>query len=595
MSLSSYLHTRVSFKADLLLLFALSIVIVGLWIPRMAGPLDLRWDGAVYYVLGTSIAEGKGYRLLNEPGEIEAITYPPLLPLLAAAPQTILGTSDPVVVGRWLKFFFVFFHAALGFATYFMLRIFVPQWLAFFGALAFLLNVQTAFHSNLFFTEIPFGLVAVLFVLCNRRSSNRIHEILAAAFAVTAFLLRTAGIALFTAWVAESLARKQFKRAAVRLLISVIPVLCWQAYIFHVEHSPSYTTPAYPYQRAPYLNYNVSYATNLSLLDAYSPASSNNPASSKATALQLAKRFWQNSLGMGVTLGEAVSESREYWKYRLNFEFRGQRFPFLKTSSQWLFYIPLILLGGLILGGMVVFIRRGEAFIPVYILTSVMLLCATPWPEQFRRYLVPVAPFLLACLFSCLLGVGNWLRIFRPKLARQCAPIALMLLLALIFDSELDSLHSMYQYHLDRVRSAECDGKIVDYHLFYYTPELDYGLDWLKKRAKAGDVVATSMPHWAYLKTGLKAVRPPLEANRELAQALLDSVPVAYIVLDSKDDMEFTNTYMLPLVQGDPQVWKFVYMDEKGLVRIYERVRSEDRDRAKQYIGFRGSVPKNKL
>src|SRR5262245_61803384 len=93
-------------KADLLLLLALSVVIVSLWIPRWAGPLDLRWDGAVYYVLGTSIAEGKGYRLLNEPGEIEAIQYPPLQPLLAAAPQMVLGTSDPVIVGRWLKLLF---------------------------------------------------------------------------------------------------------------------------------------------------------------------------------------------------------------------------------------------------------------------------------------------------------------------------------------------------------------------------------------------------------------------------------------------------------------------------------------------------------
>ena len=244
-----------------------------------------------------------------------------------------------------------------------------------------------------FSAEIPFGLVTVLFVLCNRRSSNWVHETLAAVLAVTAFLLRAAGVALFAAWVAESLARKQFKRAAVRLLISAIPVLCWNAYVFHVERSPSYTTPAYPYQRAPYLNYNVSYATNLALVDVFSPDSS------KATAVQLAKRFWQNFLGMGVTLGEAVSESRGYWKYQ--FKFRGQRFPFLKLIPQRSFYIPLVLLGGLVLGGMVVLVRRGEVFIPVYILISVLLLCATPWPEQFRRYLVPVAPFLLASLFIC--------------------------------------------------------------------------------------------------------------------------------------------------------------------------------------------------
>ena len=562
-------HQR-TFTADRLLLLALSIVIVALWIPRSAGPLDLRWDGAVYYVLGTSIAEGKGYRLLHEPGEIEAIQYPPLLPLLAAAPQTLLRTSDPVIVGRWLKLFFVCFHASLIVATYFMLKAFVPRWLAFLGALALLLNVQVTFHSNLFFAEMPFGLATVLFVLCNRRSSNRAHEALSAVFAVTAFLLRAAGIALFAAWVAESLVQKQFKRAAVRLLISAVPVLCWSAYVTHVERSASYVTPAYAYQRAPYLNSNVSYATNLSLVDA------DSPGSTYASAPQLAQRFWRNFLGMGVTLGEAVSDSREFWQYHLTF--RGQRFPLLKMVPPGSFYVPLILLGGFILGGMVVLIRRGEVFVPVYILASVLLLCATPWPEQFRRYLVPVAPFLLASLFTCVLSVGNWLRMSRRQLVRSGAPIALLIVSALILYAEWNSLYAMYRYHLDRVTSETSDGKPVHYRLFYYSPAskaLDDGLDWLKERANPADVVATSMPHWAYLRQGLKAVRPPLESNRERTQALLDSVPVAYIILSPDNDGKAINDHIVPFVEGNPQAWRRVYMNEQRLVRIYERVRSE--------------------
>ncbi len=63
-------------------LILLSVVI---WLPRLRGPLDLRYDAGVYYILGTSLAEGKGYRLLNEPGEIQAIQYPPLLPLFVEA------------------------------------------------------------------------------------------------------------------------------------------------------------------------------------------------------------------------------------------------------------------------------------------------------------------------------------------------------------------------------------------------------------------------------------------------------------------------------------------------------------------------------
>src|SRR5262245_3475965 len=558
-------HTAKIFTIDHLVVLALIIVIVWLWIPRWAGPLDLRWDGAVYYILGTSIAEGKGYRLLHEPGEIGAIQYPPLLPLLAAAPQIVSGTNDPVVIGRWLKLLFFLFHAGFVLATYFILKMFVPRWLAFLAAVALLLNVQVVFHSNLFFAEIPFGLATVLFVLCNRRSSNRVYEVLAAVFAVTAFLLRAAGIALFVAWVAESLVRKQFKSAAVRLMISAIPVLCWNAYVIQVERAPSYSTPAYPYQRAPYLNYNVSYATNLALLDYKSPGSGN------ATALQLAERFWKNLVGMVSTLGESVSESRGFWEYQLNYHGRISRvLPRLVP-------VPMLLLGGLILAGLIILIGRGEVFIPVYILASVALLCATPWPEQFRRYLVPVAPFLLTSLSICIVTGSNWLRISRSKLVRQCSLIAPLLVLALIFEAEVNSLLGMYRYHFDGVRSETRQGKVVDYRLFYYDAafkSLDEGLDWLKRKAKADDVVATSMPHWAYLRKGLKAVRPPIEANSERAQTLLDSVPVAYVVLD-KSELGYSNANMLRLLQGSPRAWQLVYGDERGPVRVYERVRAE--------------------
>src|SRR2546423_12219401 len=76
---------------------------VGLWLPRLRGPLDLRYDAGVYYILGTSLAEGRGYRLLNEPGAIEAIQYPPLLPAVGAVAQRVLGTDDPAGVGPWAR------------------------------------------------------------------------------------------------------------------------------------------------------------------------------------------------------------------------------------------------------------------------------------------------------------------------------------------------------------------------------------------------------------------------------------------------------------------------------------------------------------
>ena len=36
---------------------ALLVLSVAIWLPRLRGPIDLRWDGGTYYVLGTSLAE----------------------------------------------------------------------------------------------------------------------------------------------------------------------------------------------------------------------------------------------------------------------------------------------------------------------------------------------------------------------------------------------------------------------------------------------------------------------------------------------------------------------------------------------------------
>src|SRR3954452_5090356 len=96
--------------------FVVALCIV-LWIPRLNGPIDLRWDAGVYYVLGTSLATGHGYRMLSEPGSPEAIQYPPLLPAFVALHQRVLGSTDPAVVGPWLRSSFAALFLGYALAT----------------------------------------------------------------------------------------------------------------------------------------------------------------------------------------------------------------------------------------------------------------------------------------------------------------------------------------------------------------------------------------------------------------------------------------------------------------------------------------------
>jgi hypothetical protein len=73
---------------------------------------------------------------------------------------------------------------------------------------------------------------------------------------------------------------------------------------------------------------------------------------------------------------------------------------------------------------------------------------------------------------------------------------------------------------------------------------------------------------------------PPFEPNPMKAQALLDSVPVTYLLLDGGLAVD-TKRYMGPVVQQFPHRWERVYVDSfaperagepRGEFAIYRRI-----------------------
>lgn len=116
------------------------LVTAFLYLPELGITINLRWDAAVYYILGTSLAEGKGYRLLSEPGEIQAIQYPPLLPAAVAAHEVVLGTKDIRVVGQALRHTYFALTLAYAAATYILARQYLP------GSCALPISVLSLIH-----------------------------------------------------------------------------------------------------------------------------------------------------------------------------------------------------------------------------------------------------------------------------------------------------------------------------------------------------------------------------------------------------------------------------------------------------------------
>ena len=119
----------------------------------------------VYYLLGTSLATGEGYRIPSEPGSPEALQYPPLLPALVALHQWALGTTDPAIVAPWLR---------RSYAC--LVRSLLPgrarpgkeapvAWIRPCGDALCMLHIMTIFLSDLLFAELPFAVVSVVFAL----------------------------------------------------------------------------------------------------------------------------------------------------------------------------------------------------------------------------------------------------------------------------------------------------------------------------------------------------------------------------------------------------------------------------------------------
>lgn len=558
---------------DAALLAALLGIVALLWLPRLSGPIDLRYDAGVYYILGTSLAEGKGYALLNEPGEIQGIQYPPLLPAIVAVEQLILGTSDPQIVGPWLRITFLLMTLLYAAATYVMARHYLEPLAAFLVGAITHLHMYTFYLSDLLFAEIPFGLITVLFVVNSQRAGTRLRFAMATLLGTAAFLLRTAGIALLAAWVGESLLQKRWKQAAVRGVVLLVPFLGWQAYVASVRSGVDYENPAYTYQRAAYQYYNVSYGENAVLVDPFAPELG------YVSVGGVAERFFGNVARMPTVLGESVTAIQGYWVQLFviasavaggvlppGAEGREMAKPFVD--------IPLVIATCLIAAGVIVLLRRRSILIPVYIATYIGLVCLTPWPAQFTRYLSPLVPFLALALIQAPVwlrthSVANWS--IRRQRVTSLVSTSLAVMILVVQGYSVFRIYRSF-YRNDPAVWARDDAKGT--RLFFYAgPWLTYDecVRWLGEHAEPTAVVATTAPHWVYLHTGLKSILPPMELDTDLAQRLLDSVPVGYVIMDDHVFLD-TSKYIEKAVGANPERWALVFTASDGQTRVYRRI-----------------------
>ena len=341
----------------------LLLVFLALWLPRLTGPINFRWDASSYYVLGTALAEGKGYRLLNEPGEIHAVQYPPLLPMFVAALQRSMGTQDFFKVGCALRFAYLIFSALFLWMSYTLARqMFSPGQALMVGTITALSFSSFIGPSDVLYADMLFALVAMAFLVAQQKSDRPLFAVASGVLAVAAYLLRTAGIALLLAWIAESLLRRRFRQAALRAAVSALPVLLWQGYVWKVTHGDEYQHPAYSYQRAAYNYPNVTYGENSRLVAPFQPELGHMRAN------DLVRRLARNVAAVPIALGESAVVPRWFVSF-LSRGLRSLHLPMLHQWSQLLsagFYSGLFAVGLLALIGALLVANGARWFLSLY-------------------------------------------------------------------------------------------------------------------------------------------------------------------------------------------------------------------------------------
>ena len=556
-------------RRDALCLVLLCVITLLTWIPRMAGPIDLRWDAGVYYILGTSLAEGKGYRLLNEPGHIQAVQYPPLLPAIVAIYQKVLQSHHPATVGTALRRSFIVFSLLYIVFTFLLARLFLPRSWAFLLSLLCLLNYDMYFLSTLCFAELPFALFSTLFAyLYYRKGEGSISRRFAPLAAIACYFLRTAGITLLAAWVGDALLRKQFRQAAVRIAVAAVPVFLWQSYVGRVESGYTYRHPYYAYQRDPSMFYNVSYARNMALKSPFEPDLGN------ATTGDMIRRVLDNATAMPSSLGQAAYSKRNFWRGHvatINAKLKHYQLPI------WPFDLFYNLMGLLVIAGIAWECWHRQWLLAGTLILTVAAICTTPWPGQFGRYFAPVVPLLLLAVFQLLRNAHTLLRKVFPSVSRSAIRGAVyVLLLAFAMQSVLDLISGNMNF-LYRASYQTAGGGKKTYRLLHYLaayPSTAEALHWLVSRADSQTVLVLSMPHWAYLETGLQAVMPPLTTDPVKAQQMLDSVPAKYVLIDQLlGEDNFAHNFPA-MLHSFPDKWKQVYSSKGGDIIIFERTQA---------------------
>jgi hypothetical protein len=341
-------------------------------------PVGAYEDDAIYTLLAKALATGDGYRMINLPGSPHATHYPPGYPLLLSVLWRIWPDfPDNVVVFKFANAILLSIAAA-GVYLFARLRL---GWSALGSAAVAWLgtaSLTVLYLAGLVLSEPLYLVVLFAALLATERSvddGSIRSAVIAGALLGALTMVRTIGVVAIGAAVLILLLRRQWRAVAAMVFAAGCFLLPWQLWVGAHEGEVA-TILAGKYG---------SYSSWLA--DGY-----------REGGVEFARAVAQrNLIGMANDLAYAV----------------------MPANVRWPLLLGLAAVVPLVLGGLVVLVRRAPVLVTYFVL---YLLLITIWPFAPQRFLLAMWPIIILAAASAMVWLWRW----RPAgIARTGRSVAL--------------------------------------------------------------------------------------------------------------------------------------------------------------------------
>lgn len=227
-------------RAERLIPIAIAAIVLAVAVSTVTPwPVGAFEDDAIYTVLGKSLAEGQGYRLLNLPGAPNATHFPPGYPaLLAVLWRAWPSFPDNLVLFKFANALLLALAAA-GSYVFARRRLGLTKAAAAVTALAGTLSVVILLLSGMVLSEPLFlALLAPTLLAAEKAMDNgRPRTALVAGLLLGVLaLVRTLGLFAIPGALAVLLWRRRYAAAAALALGAALLVVPWQVWVAQHQH-----------------------------------------------------------------------------------------------------------------------------------------------------------------------------------------------------------------------------------------------------------------------------------------------------------------------------------------------------------------------